>query len=226
VRRLRHPAHYAPLILIVVLWLASNWSGCPQHGVPGERELGSLELSSLRPGRRLVVALLRPGMTPELAGVRLRVAGRSFPLRDVADLRGNVAVRSAAQALELARMRTAPSTYDLWETQDLFVEVTRVSRIASISLYGATQSQWSPQESSGYLGVLSEEPFRAGGFVDPVVTPFRSGFKIIRWVYVYNNGVRKIHEQVSTEGDYFRRTLEERPAPVLPGTEWQIPPKL
>ncbi len=88
---------------------------------------------------------------------------------------------------------------------------------------------------SGCDVVLSDSAFKKGKFTPPKVTQQGSEFIVERWLFyetgrisavqsgdLYIREVRFVRETVSSDGDYHCVVLKRKPAPDLPGTNWDV----
>jgi hypothetical protein len=83
---------------------------------------------------------------------------------------------------------------------------------------------------NGYLGILSREAFRKGGFSSAKVKRVVGGYEVTRWIFLDSDStkrsgecIQRVREFVNEDGTYKRTVLEQKTLPKLPGIHWSFP---
>jgi hypothetical protein len=239
------------LSLIFVLLQPRGWAQAPNSEPPhpatapaspyppGMELVEVLQLGIERPGVRIEL-VCEPGMSPrELGtGVFVHQGNTAKLVRGPQDLLGTVRITSDTDALKFARLGTM--YLDGFAGIPNGLEVLPESRTADILRYGISSEQrrgkgvYSYSGHSGWVGILSDEAFRVGGFEEPKVTGQHGIWSIERWIWapfgpspdvrrVEGGMVLHIRETVGANGLYTRFILSSRTPPVLPATHWRVP---
>lgn len=153
-------------------------------------------------------------------------------LENIADLRGRVRIRSAAESLRFVRLRTAPPTWNAWPGNTKLVEIFRANRLNALPNFGLSSGRFRFKKS-GDLGLLTDVSWNRFGFREPQVSRVTNGFRISRWLLRKEYGsaeinsekytVMLVQELVGLDGGYSMRISEIVRGDSYPCVKWNIP---
>jgi hypothetical protein len=145
-------------------------------------------------------------------------------IKGLNELDGYVHIDTKLTALRYVRLYTSPATFYVW-CASRNVEIVDEGKVQDIPNYGYSGYSRNPT-STGYMGRLSMEAFRAGGFAPPVVKSSGAGYCVTRWI-LHEIKRDEFHvqlwrEAVGVNGKYSRTVLKDIPAPLLLDTDWYM----
>jgi hypothetical protein len=147
-------------------------------------------------------------------------------VKNLNDLRGMVTISNGQDALRYVRLKTSYSTRFLFAHPACEVCTFTVSQ--SIPNFGIAPEVYPGRNSSGYLGVLTAQAARIGGFSGPHVEQNAEGWRISRWLLIEQNSkgrgklyVQHVEEMIGRDGSYQMRILKTISPPKLPATRWE-----
>lgn len=224
------------LILIGVMGIhfyQNNTIPKEKIGIPSEARL---LLGAEIAGTKLDFAIASVGKQgstfgPNLKRIGLTVKGKQTIVTSLNDFQGKVKITNDTLALRFVRLRTSFATWNMWPGNQLEVEIVRSNSVGKMPNYGTLSYRPSKRMYSGFLGVVSERAFKAGGFTEPTVEKTETGYHITRWLFVgeYHSktkdefSIMQVREAVGSDGAYQRVVLQKMAPPKLPDTTWKFP---
>ncbi|HLK13292.1 MAG TPA: hypothetical protein VKT78_00680 [Fimbriimonadaceae bacterium] len=194
------------------------------YAEPGQ----DLRLRCLNPGVRLVLYISSEG-DPQMLGIQLLQGSNSIPktVSSMADMRGYVTIRTAADALDFVRLRTSLATWDLSWAVDVEAEVTSATLSRRAANYGIKPDRPFPN-SPGWLGVLPDRLLVRSRIAPAHVVKATDGFVVTRTLLTGDHGddhLVTVEELVGADGAYRRRVLKTAPARLNGEFHWFFPLK-
>jgi hypothetical protein len=185
-----------------------------------------IEFGFETPGTTFDVIALRDDIEPAPTGIRVTRPWSAFQLTSLAQLRGLVRIANADQALTFVRLRTSKDYCYDWRQSILEIVSSDHAKEIDFKDRSALTHMARQDTVSGHYAVLSPHAFRSGGFSAPIVSQVPGGFRITRWVCLFNglhgDHIQQWDEYVGHDGTYRMSVSKDMPAPKLPGTHWDI----
>lgn len=155
-----------------------------------------------------------------LTAIRVQTPKRVFWLKNLGELRGDVTIRNADDALTYVQLATTDQAY-----------FAGLGRALEIYRY-PPEDKHSPlsegiPSKSGFNAMVHDADYKKDGFAPATVSQSGNTFHIRRWVWIIDDfkpsDVQLWDESVDSDGAYTCNVLISKPAPTKHGEVWSIP---
>lgn len=157
---------------------------------------------------------------PSLTAIRVQTPKRVFWLKNLGELRGDVTIRNADDALKYVRLATNDEAY--FAKLGKALEIHRYPPDDRHSVF----SEGIPSKS-GYRAMVHDADYKKDGFAPATVSQSGGTYHVRRWVWIIDDSkpsnVQLWDESVDPHGAYTCNVLISKPAPTNHGEVWSIP---